>query len=570
MKVRYRLVVTGKDRPKTSISVKDLPITIGRLPTSTICVDEAPISRQHCVVIPTGAGLTVLDQGSTNGTFVNGLRRQHSRLQHGDEIKVGKTTIEVNAAPSQTPERTSPAPVSLARSTPPPPIPGPLRPDQQLELLEKLGRQLALAPSTHEARQTLLDLVLESFPFHRVMLLLNDSSGESSRVRVLVSRSVGEYSLPNDVLNRKLVRRVMSRDRAEFSDGGGQLNTPKTSRLHSTAAFCAPIYIEGRVGGTLYGDTDTPPDWMERREVLELFTTVANLASMLVAPRTPTARPSTPGFDDRESTSKTLRSEEQRIQLAERVTQMEHLERTRTMLLRGLIHDIKNLVGALNSNHGFIQEAIEESTSEMEAMNDAVEISKRIFDLSEDVLSLSRMEEGSFPLTTQAADVQQLLARAQRRHLARARELSVSLALGPIDDGLQVLVDPNVVDRMLDNLIGNALQHAGEDGWLILGADANEDSAELIVADSGPSVPPDERDQVFAEWHGTETTLSRHHGIGLYYCRVAAEAHGGSIRIEGSPGDNRFVIVLPAATLEDAATRTLVTKRPSLDVLTEK
>lgn len=558
MSVKYRLVVTTPGGKVRSYPVGDHPITVGRLPNSTICIDETPVSRQHCVIIPTGGGLTMLDRGSTNGTNINGFRRQHARLVHDDELKLGQTTIRIEAEPLHQESSLDGRPTS---SKPMPTLGDPLQSDRQILYLSELAKRMTMAPKVSTAHQLLFEAVTDTFHVERVILLSVRSKPKQARLKVVASAGDQASAIPADVLNRALVRQAIASQKAEWI-----INPKKTGETHPwDTALCTPIWAEERIVGALYADAVVAPRLFEYDEVLCLFAAIGNLASLALRP--PPARPTPAALlpDASGLSTETHQLIDQRVQLAERLAQMEHLEQARSNLSRGLVHDIKNLVGALHSNHSFIRETLDEDSDEMEAIDDAIEISKRIVTMAEDVLSLGRMEEGSFPLAAQQVDLHELLSRALRRHMSQARDQSINLSLGPIDPGFEALVDPAVVDRMLDNLLNNALRHASEQGWVVLSATGSEDWADLIVADSGPSIPPDERDQVFTKWYCSENAGLRHHGVGLYFCRVAAEAHGGRIRIEGGPGDNRFVITLPATSEEDASSKTAVIEKSRIE-----
>ena len=72
-------------------------VTMGRLPECTISFDDPNISRQHASIRPEGDGFVLTDDGSTNGTRVNGVAVTSHRLHDGDRIEVGATTLEFRA-----------------------------------------------------------------------------------------------------------------------------------------------------------------------------------------------------------------------------------------------------------------------------------------------------------------------------------------------------------------------------------------------------------------------------------------------------------------------------------------
>lgn len=180
------------------------------------------------------------------------------------------------------------------------------------------------------------------------------------------------------------------------------------------------------------------------------------------------------------------------------------------------------------------------------ALVDATDCAQRIESMSLDVLDVSRMEDGSFPLATSPVDLNLILQEAIRRHLGRAREDGLDLRAGTIEDRLFVIADSSVVARVLDNLIDNALRYSAEGGLVEIGARHVSPGVEIVVRDTGAGVAPAYRDKIFDRWFQNPSGSSRHHGVGLYFCRLAVEAHGGSIRVEGRSGDNRFIVSLPS------------------------
>ena len=75
----------------------ELVVTLGRMPESTISFDDPNISREHATIRPDGDGFTLTDNGSTNGTMVNGVSITAHRLADGDRIELGATSLEFRA-----------------------------------------------------------------------------------------------------------------------------------------------------------------------------------------------------------------------------------------------------------------------------------------------------------------------------------------------------------------------------------------------------------------------------------------------------------------------------------------
>jgi signal transduction histidine kinase len=114
-----------------------------------------------------------------------------------------------------------------------------------------------------------------------------------------------------------------------------------------------------------------------------------------------------------------------------------------------------------------------------------------------------------------------------------------------------VSADREILRRVLENLLDNSQKYAPTGGTIAVSARVVERGCvELSVTDDGPGIPPAHRERVFEKYFRVEEQAAAHartsRGLGLTFCRVAVEAHGGRIRVEdGRPGGARFVITLP-------------------------
>ena len=130
------------------------------------------------------------------------------------------------------------------------------------------------------------------------------------------------------------------------------------------------------------------------------------------------------------------------------------------------------------------------------------------------------------------------------------RNETLALALA---SGVEARFDREGVERVLINLIGNAVRHAGDGGRIEIAARRVEahgrDFVEVAVSDDGPGVPPGDRERIFEPYvQGAKAGRRRGLGLGLSICRRIVEAHGGSIYVEDAPaGGSRFVFTLPSA-----------------------
>jgi signal transduction histidine kinase len=116
-----------------------------------------------------------------------------------------------------------------------------------------------------------------------------------------------------------------------------------------------------------------------------------------------------------------------------------------------------------------------------------------------------------------------------------------------VSDGLTVQADPDLFRRVIENLIDNAIRHAPEGTIVSVTAAPTETGAVVRVADQGIGVPEAQRALVFERFAQAEVTGRANRGLGLSFCKLAVEAHGGQIWIEDAAPGAVFCVRLPDA-----------------------
>ncbi|HYB94798.1 MAG TPA: ATP-binding protein, partial [Vicinamibacterales bacterium] len=110
----------------------------------------------------------------------------------------------------------------------------------------------------------------------------------------------------------------------------------------------------------------------------------------------------------------------------------------------------------------------------------------------------------------------------------------------------QARIDPEQMKRVMINLIDNAIEAMGRQGTIVVDTarDVSNSLVRIVVADTGPGIPPAERDKLFLPYYSTK---GRGSGLGLAIVRRIVAEHGGSIDVtDNAPTGTRFIIELPA------------------------
>ena len=173
-------------------------------------------------------------------------------------------------------------------------------------------------------------------------------------------------------------------------------------------------------------------------------------------------------------------------------------------------------------------------------------------DLVDDLFELSRIEAGDIIWTMSRIEVDSLVGDTVEAMRAQAEVHGVLVSAEVPADGLTVTANPEKVQRVLFNLIQNAIRHTPADGSIKVRASATEEGVMVEVADDGAGIAVDDRPHVFEPFFRGGADTSRTTGgagLGLAVSRAIVEAHGGEIWLEPTPSgtEMRFTLLSTAA-----------------------
>lgn len=173
-------------------------------------------------------------------------------------------------------------------------------------------------------------------------------------------------------------------------------------------------------------------------------------------------------------------------------------------------------------------------------LESALEESERLSRMAEDLLTLTRSEAGVLHLQPRRVDLAERVQSAVSRLAMKAGEKRVEVS-GPGLDEVWVEADQDLLDRVIWNLVGNAVKFTPLGGRVEVRLIPGNDQVVLEVADDGPGIPPEHLDRVFERFfradksrtHGIETSGT---GLGLAIARAIVELHGGQIQVANRAG----------------------------------
>ncbi len=221
-------------------------------------------------------------------------------------------------------------------------------------------------------------------------------------------------------------------------------------------------------------------------------------------------------------------------------------------LLAVVSHDLRSPLSALSVGIDALADPdLDPATREryLAAMRRAVGRAERVLT---DVVDVSHIAAGTLQVEPVTVPVEPLLARAARDHEVQAQETGTWIEIDATDPVQPVSADADRLLQALDKLISNAMRHARGSGAITLRAENRHapdgDTVRLWVIDRGPGIQEHDLDEIFDRCWRRPNRRRNGAGLGLALVKGIAEALGGSIHVESSPGKGaRFCLELPAA-----------------------
>lgn len=162
--------------------------------------------------------------------------------------------------------------------------------------------------------------------------------------------------------------------------------------------------------------------------------------------------------------------------------------------------------------------------------------------LVERLLAVARLDSGTAGLTVAPTDLAGLLerARAEVAPLAQARRIDLHIDAEP---SVMVIGENRSLSSLMVNLLENALRYTPEGGRVFASVAPTRVGARLTVIDTGPGIPPAERERVFERFHRVPGTTTPGSGLGLAIVKRVAELHGATVLIDDAPGGGALITV---------------------------
>jgi PAS domain S-box-containing protein len=245
-------------------------------------------------------------------------------------------------------------------------------------------------------------------------------------------------------------------------------------------------------------------------------------------------------------------------ELDENYAKLRETESMRDNLTHMIVHDMRTPLQVVLSNLELVERLHRRTggrEDEKPMLSEAMLHAQVLADMANTVLDVSRLESHRFPLQKTAWDFATLADESIATLAPSFRDLRVRC--DKPDGALVVEADREIIRRVVGNLLGNAFKYSPPDSEVVVSLEQKDGHVRFAVKDAGPGIAPEDQQKIFEKFgQGGTRPLRKTHGagIGLAFCRLAVEAHGGAVGVNSELGKGAsFWFEIPVGTSAGAA-----------------
>jgi two-component system, OmpR family, phosphate regulon sensor histidine kinase PhoR len=240
------------------------------------------------------------------------------------------------------------------------------------------------------------------------------------------------------------------------------------------------------------------------------------------------------------------------------LTEVRRVEQMRRDFVANVSHELRTPLAAVKSVIETLQSgALEDMELAADFLDRADEEVDRLVRMVEELLELSRIESGDAPMASEQVDVLATLDHAVGRLRPQAEKQKLNLELELPADLPEVSGDTEQLERVVVNLLRNALKFTPEGGTIRVSADQSDGRIMVKVHDTGEGILPEDLPRIFERFYKADRARGGGGtGLGLAVAKHTVEAHGGVITAESEPGKgSTFTFTLPITSEAKRETR---------------
>jgi len=227
----------------------------------------------------------------------------------------------------------------------------------------------------------------------------------------------------------------------------------------------------------------------------------------------------------------------QRQNIEKSYSKLQELEALRDNLVHMVVHDMRGPLSLMNGHLEILKMGSDFKDKELRHMDAITRSCDGLIEMVSTLLDVSRFDNDEMPLQMEVQNIVQLVKETAAPYQALGDGPSVVIESS--FDTLPLLCDQSIIERVITNLIGNAVKFTPKDGTVSLALEKTDQEVKISVSDTGPGISPEFHEKIFEKFGQVEMeNKSRKYstGFGLTFCKLAVEAHGGTIGVDSEVG----------------------------------
>ncbi|HEX8235955.1 MAG TPA: hybrid sensor histidine kinase/response regulator [Abditibacteriaceae bacterium] len=236
-------------------------------------------------------------------------------------------------------------------------------------------------------------------------------------------------------------------------------------------------------------------------------------------------------------------------ELGENYRQLQELERLRDSLTDMIVHDLRTPLASFIIGLQTMDSLGDLSDLQRECLSLSLDGGQMLLSMINDLLDISRMEQGTVPIEYSPLAIESVVKTALRQVTQMADDKNIALDYRVATGRETLLADDEKLCRVLVNLLGNSIKFTPNGGSVHIEVGEDGSDVRFGVRDTGEGIPAEAFGRIFEKFGQVESRLAGRKmstGLGLTFCKMAVEAHGGRIWVESQPGQgSTFFFTLP-------------------------
>jgi signal transduction histidine kinase len=227
--------------------------------------------------------------------------------------------------------------------------------------------------------------------------------------------------------------------------------------------------------------------------------------------------------------------------------ELKELDRLKSEFINIASHELRTPLAIISA----YAELLEGETTEQgrEFLKTLRQSAAQLARLTEDMVNLQHLERGELPLRMAQVSLLEILTEVVQRYIPLAEAKQQSFEVEVPTHLPAVRADPDKLELIVGNLCSNAVKFTPPGGHIRVSAEDHGNEVRILVADTGPGIPPEARERIFDRFYQVQESLTREHGglgLGLSIVKGLVELHGGRVWVESEEGKgSTFIVSLP-------------------------